>query len=69
MRHKAYYKAMRLKSRHARQRHTPWCNCPEMWQALTIGIKRAVQRGPLPAHVRVIRRDMLRFTHGLNPDE
>lgn len=56
MRHKAYYKARRLKSRHAKH-HTPWCNCPEMLWWTRRAISRYVQRlkdeGMMPCPVKV----------------
>ncbi|WP_432112794.1 hypothetical protein [Streptomyces sp. S1] len=35
-----YRKAMRLKSRHARRGHTPWCRCPELWQGFALALQR-----------------------------
>lgn len=49
-----YRKAMRLKSRHRRRGHTPWCQCLEMRQALAIGLGRLFASGQPLAHRTVI---------------
>lgn len=33
---KRYRKARRLRTRHYRNGHTPWCRCPEPWQDFLI---------------------------------
>lgn len=44
-----YRKARRLKSRHHRRGHTPWCQCPELWQSFAISLQRWIDSGrPLP---------------------
>lgn len=50
-----YRKQMRLKSRHHRRGHTPFCNCPEMWQALALAMRRRLSSG-VPLARRTVRR-------------
>jgi hypothetical protein len=40
-----YRKTMRLRSRHYRRGHTPWCNCPEVWHAFWMGWKHSREAG------------------------
>lgn len=49
-----YRKQMRLRSRHFRKGHTPFCKCREPWQMVGIKLRRQIESGePLP--VRKIR--------------
>lgn len=52
---KRYRKQMRLKSRHQRRGHTPFCRCPELWQALALALKRRMDSG-VPLARRSLRR-------------
>jgi hypothetical protein len=38
--HDAFYKARRLKRRHHKRGHTPWCSCPEMITTLLLLLRR-----------------------------
>lgn len=35
-----YRKQRRLRSRHTRRGHTPWCQCPEYWDRLVLALRR-----------------------------
>lgn len=44
-----YRKRQRLRSRHARRGHKPWCNCPEQWARTFRALNRYRQtHGELP---------------------
>lgn len=44
-----YRKQTRLRSRHHRRGHTPWCRCWEPLQRLVIAVRRRLDSGrPLP---------------------
>ncbi|MEV5957264.1 hypothetical protein AB0M11_26445 [Streptomyces sp. NPDC051987] len=56
-----YRKQMRLRSRHARRGHTPWCRCPEPQQRALIAFRRWKASGrPLPT--RTVRIPTRRIT-------
>lgn len=61
-----YRKVMRLRSRHHRRGHTPWCSCPEMLQAMYLAINRRLRRDPL--HVTRVSPTAWAFIHDENPD-
>lgn len=62
-----YRKVMRLRSRHARRGHTPWCNCPEMWQALRQSIQRRMRKDPL--FLAKMTASTRKFVQNLNLDK
>lgn len=44
-----YRKQVRLRSRHARRGHKPWCNCPERYDRLLLALRRRkAEHKPLP---------------------
>lgn len=40
-----YRKQMRLRSRHYRRGHTPWCHCPEPRQRMLLAFRRWQKSG------------------------
>lgn len=60
---KRYRKQMRLKSRHYRQGHTPFCKCWEVWQSFGLALKRYKESGkPWP-----VRRVRMRTSEPASP--